>query len=795
MYFIRHILVLFYIICIKARMVWEDIEQLKGITIGKYNGNEMMLAQGSSLYLMTLYIIAKKGLIYNLSMFSYEIDRKFELKIKYNASGANDYEYSKTSYKSGIFIYNKLQPSMPNMRINFYKCLIGMIPIIDEAPTIYTKEKDSFFTFLNNIQARKDRLKLLASLFLLSQGINISLEIKTNKYKEDVLVLKTSENSTKNYFVTELRLGNIIYENKMNESETASSDNNYYHSHTRNIVDFYKKIKDAILLPLPSQYTDVTIDMAKTLIQTYIFEYIPSKEDMKEYLVETFNILKEHVEVIEKEDSNNAKRFAISIFNNIFCPINEELLDIETENIEKLKKIFDCVSNCLFIPFHRELCVPAVLQNFYQIPSSTSLGSGSVNQANLPKHHTYASIGDPSELERFTIGTQTSILTLLCCCFYNSTDMEYTLKTVEDPPTELKWFFTKYRDLFDTEDLSVHCDWYCIINGLTIKTPPTAEIKDQYYTGGLLSMLSIILCITNGSEDAKKELNELIKNVRKAEVHTRELTININNVVNKILALLSFNKKMEVLPNNSDLKIARSSTVQSDVFGKLCLKIFNNSNVARILTIYLGYSEITAMYDDIQKSESEEEEDSGIKHFIKSKINDILSIQDSFSFSNADTSEIIKEYIQIITNNTIQITLDKNIKPCFVQYLDHVQPYDCMINQIELFSWGKIKYTSDKRMLIESFLLIDYSAHMLKCVFSRGIIINVIGSMINFNESVIDKVIRVIDRDWSINCFNDNITMDEKVYSNLKPSTRVIKVEQKSEVEDQLDNGVVCIIS
>ncbi|KAI5187227.1 hypothetical protein NEIRO03_2484, partial [Nematocida sp. AWRm78] len=768
------------------------------ITVGLYNGKEVTLAQSGSLHLIRLYIIAKKGLIYNLCMFSYEIDRKFKLRLESNVSGINDYKYSRTSDKSDVLIYSQVQPPISDRRMNFYSCLIDMIPIIDETPTIYAMEKDSFFTFLNNIQMRKDRLRLLASLFLLSQGIDISLGIEMNKHREDVLVLKASENATENYFVTELRLGNKNYIDKqVDKSETATSYNNYYHLQTRNIVDLYNEIKNAILLSLPRQYTDVTIDMAKALIETYIFEYISNKEDMKEYLVETFNILKEHVDAIEKESCNNAKRFAISIFKNLFCHRSVDLLEKETKVINEMKKIFNHVSKCLFIPFHRELCVPTVLHNCPKNPSSTSSDSSSMDQANPPVRHKYTSTGDPFGLDKFTIGTQTSILTLLCCCFYNSTDMEYTLKTVKYSPIELKLFFIKYRDLFDTEDLSVHHDWYKLINDLIIKNPSNAEIKDQYYTGGLLSMLSIILCITNGSEDTKKELNKLIKKVREAEAHTLELTANINNTVNKILALLSYNKKMEV-SIDSDLRIAGTTTKPYDVFGKLRLKIFNNSVVARILTIDLDYNEITAMYDDIQTSECEsesEENDSGIRHFIKSNINDISSIKASFSSSNADISEIIEEYIQIMTN-TIQITLDKNIKPCFVQYLDHAQPYDCMLNQSELFSWGKIKYTSDKKMLIESFLLISYNVDRLKCVFSRSIIINIIGSMINFRRCAMDNVICAVDIDWGIKCFNDNITMDRCFYSKLKPSTRVIKkVEPKSESDNDSEEGEGCVIS
>ncbi|KAI5170104.1 hypothetical protein NEIRO03_2762, partial [Nematocida sp. AWRm78] len=259
----------------------------------------------------------------------------------------------------------------------------------------------------------------------------------------------------------------------------------YYYTQTKNIVDFYNEIKSATLSPLCG-YTCALRAMTKRLIQTYTFEYISNKEDMEEYFVETFNILKEHVDALEKKDlpvDKKKLKLAKGIFNDLFHSIHVDWLDETPLNMLYITEINERISEHVFIPFHRELSIPDILRTCYKNNelSLTGMSSSSMNLANPSMHSFPTNLEYLSGLDKLTIGTETSILTLLCCCFYNSIDMEYTLKTIENSPIELKKFFTKYRDLFDTEDLSVHYDWYKLINDLIIKNPSNSSLKGQYY--------------------------------------------------------------------------------------------------------------------------------------------------------------------------------------------------------------------------------------------------------------------------------------------------------------------------
>ncbi|OAG32504.1 hypothetical protein NEIG_02339 [Nematocida sp. ERTm5] len=808
MYF-KYCLVLLYITNIKARMIWKDVEGFKKIIVGLYKDEERIVSPHYSLHPINLYVNNKRGIIYNLSTFGHQIDVKYKMEVTDNESGDNIYKCSQAYSENDIcgFVVNA-EPFFPNIYLNAHKCLIDMFPIVDGRATIYSEDKYSFLAFLNKIPEKKNRFKLLASLFLLSVGVDIPLKIKKNRANEYRLVIKPSKYSTENYFITELKLGKRIYIAKMGENEPCLLGDKYYYTQTKDIINFYKEIKDTQLngmfdshnlwiagkgLPdsvdldilsihlynhLDSNIKYV-ISMARLLIQTYIFEYISNKEDMKEYLVETFNILKEHVEAIETQENLDYKeKLAICVFNNIFCPVDQELLDKETKNIEKLSEVHSIINQYLFIPFHRELSMPDVLRTCYKSNELflTGIASSSMNISNPPKYLPPTNLEYFSGLDKFTIGTETSILILLCCCLYDSHGMEYTLKTIENSSTELKLFFIKYRDLFDTEDLSVHCDWYKLINDLIIKDPSNSSLKDQYYNGGLLSMLSIILDITNGSEDIKDELNELIKKVRETKNLSSELTANINNLVNKILALLSYNKKLEVT-TDPDLRIDTLENQESDIFGKLHLKISTTSSIERELTIDFNFDKATAEYVDMNISKYDS--------MLKTNLNYMSYLASRCEPNFITYKNEISDYI-LYNVNKLKNTLYEGKKPRFIKRFNNILHEIKKFDPSELFSYGRIIYTSDKRQIVERISSIDYNGKINEYFIGRSIIINVIGSMINFNESAIDKVIYAINADWGINCFNDNIIMDEKVYSKLKSRGECVKLDFK--FGDDLDD-------
>ncbi|EIJ88869.1 hypothetical protein NEQG_00688, partial [Nematocida parisii ERTm3] len=188
MYF-RYCIVLLYITNIKARMVWEEVKEFKGIAVGSYKGVDRMVSPQSSLHPTNLYINSKRGEIYNIRTFGHQIGTQYKMEVTASESGDNVYKCSKTTGKNDIRDLDNKQLFFPKIYLNFYRCLIDMFPTVDGRATIYSEEKYSFLAFLNNIPEKKDRLRLLASLFLLSNGINISLEIKTNKDKSVVLVL------------------------------------------------------------------------------------------------------------------------------------------------------------------------------------------------------------------------------------------------------------------------------------------------------------------------------------------------------------------------------------------------------------------------------------------------------------------------------------------------------------------------------------------------------------------------------------------------------------------------------
>ncbi|KAI5166728.1 hypothetical protein NEIRO03_2296 [Nematocida sp. AWRm78] len=765
--YLKYGLLLLYIINIKARILWNDVEKLQGSSVGLYEGKKIMVSPDGSLDITNAYINNKLGLMYNLRMFNHRLDMEYTIKLTTDKLDNTVYTTHDNLSNNKIHYLDIKDKLVSDISKKYNNCLCNMFLIQDGRVLIETEEKSSFFTFLNGIPVNKDRLRLLASLFLLSEGIDLCIGTNLYGMEKNSIILTKHNNRDEKYFNIDLKMKTDVY-NMTEPAIYLPYHGQYYNTVYKSIIKFYIKIKNIII----DNNRNNTINNAKVLIQSYIFEYISSKEHMKKYHIEVFRILTDHIKAVEENYSKNTKEFVMNVFNNLFCRISMDEQSIQKENMkmEIIRKVQSIISNCILIPFHENTNMPNITHysNNNTLKTSSDLDSKIPNTPiNLNKNksdnnslHTDVKNLDVPEM-KFIPGTELTILSLLSCCFYNPAEIEYTLETINNSPKKLKQFFTKYRDLFDTNDLSVCYDWYNTFNYLTNNDTSKISLNDYYYNGGLLSMLSIILDITNRSQSDKNEIIKIIKevknirNIRNIRNKEYKKSIAILNAMERVVVIINnmfnsllFNKKVKLV--KSSLRIDNAKNREPDLFGKLNLVIYNDSSIERKLTIDFNFVEVTVIYDSINKV------------IMNNNRTTLLGI--SYLYRDNKTIANYARYAD-------KLVLKTSGKYAIPYITDYFKPlvFNNSINPYQLFSCGRIQCILDKKALLKCILIhaINFRCNTLQSKYLLRIAANIIASITKFEIGIIYEFIYIIVYSGHGKRFSNNIKLDKHVYSKI----------------------------
>ncbi|KAI5146487.1 hypothetical protein NEPAR04_2623, partial [Nematocida parisii] len=183
----------------------------------------------------------------------------------------------------------------------FTQQLINMFPSEDRYLSIESESPDSFTRFLRRHEDKSDSLNLLASLFLLSEGINISIEIVEDKVnKNKILILKKKKverpeeedrNSSSEYDELEKRKTSRregfhinLHMNIKKKNKEGKNVERTPQKKTEEIVSFFKSlatINSSYCLKVPEEFSMPTtyeeflkgnfLCNPKFLIQSYFF--------------------------------------------------------------------------------------------------------------------------------------------------------------------------------------------------------------------------------------------------------------------------------------------------------------------------------------------------------------------------------------------------------------------------------------------------------------------------------------------------------------------------------------------
>ncbi|KAI5167681.1 hypothetical protein NEIRO03_2215 [Nematocida sp. AWRm78] len=501
-----------------------------------------------------------------------------------------------------------------------------MFPCRDGTLSIVASEETSMYSFLIKDDVKSECMTIMAALFLLSEQVNIPIDVKKEK-GEKKLILRSMD-------------GNILYINQTNPSNSL-----------KELIDFLRKyIEDANANPSvkmeasnkePTNYEQFMaggfLNTPQFLIQTYISEFIDSENRYIEFVKNVYTLLCEQIENTNSTPEKIEK--AKEVFKRCFTQKKEDLnqkpecssVKKHTDIIYELKTVID--KNRVF-PFNSSLQLPAYLQ---------------------VKPRDWETKEIINNGKKYSNCVETGILGIVCCLMYDPIKKKYSAEGI----SQLKEFFKTYNVPVEVTNYKMHEDWSGVVACINSEniTYVSKTAKGNELESGLLNILYVLSYITGNKEEVTKEIG-LLKDMCIDENLNKKF--DIKGHLTNILKVLSSNKNVEIECNKFTVNKREDSII--DLFGEFKLVyIYGKAEKG----IKIGISSKHTSLDVFQHSSNKN--DTKIKDKLK-EINDLYSNAEDYieclikQYTNIELAEMENLFngLENITKKGIQDIIGKS---------------------------------------------------------------------------------------------------------------------------------------
>ncbi|KAI5138131.1 hypothetical protein NEAUS06_2422, partial [Nematocida ausubeli] len=529
---------------ILAKLAVEDIKTVSETFVGEKQ--DVVINPRGPLNLLHGYIGSRNGYMYNKRFFSSEIDTDYALSKK-GLSSIGEQEYDFTRKPVNDRVHKDMDTKTPEGKYlsTYHMQLIKMFPSIDGDLSIEAGRSNALTNFLRADHVKKDAKYILAALLLLSEGVDIKISIDHTREKKK-LVIKSKTCKEKVFVDVEMHMEGI-------DPVTKKYKEDIYQSEAAEIVTFYIRCRDNSLLKrggvfaMPATREQFEsgkfLNNAAFLIQTYIYEFIDTAEDYKNFVEAVHELLIDQVAEKENPEQTKKKGKKGRIFDEIFLA-KEEL----SENKKYIKSFFDLIQakngNTKF-PF----------LDSSQLPKYTRVPCCKLDKSGFEKDQSLY----------YSNCVETALLGLFCCLAYNPEIGEYETDHMgEGISKQLKQFFEDYPKPTETTDFEMHKQWSKVVACLKNDKIDYKKEKNE-----LLSGISNILLAISEITGQKKEILKLVESIENI-CRTGELDDNQSEIADKIESIikaLSKNKNVSVECN--DMELGKRSSGKADIFSKI----------------------------------------------------------------------------------------------------------------------------------------------------------------------------------------------------------------------------------
>ncbi|KAI5166433.1 hypothetical protein NEIRO03_0851 [Nematocida sp. AWRm78] len=449
---------------------------------------------------------------------------------------------------------------------DYHQTLIYLFPSSVGDLSIYTNRNNSFIKFLLSEHVFEHRINILASLFLLAEGVDVPLKIEGTG-SEQKLVLKkisTGENifSLSVYVMCNIsQPSGIVKPTKVKQREAINVINFFIDNKTNPAIREGGKYQE------PKTYeefkTGKFLKNARWLIQYYIFEYLDSTGSIIELAKTVYSMLKESIEQKEKDKLNVEVKYLESIIDKCFVKSNGDITKdkkIQALNLMYGKSFLDNI-----FPFSGSI----------NIPSYRSISSYNRKKNEINYKETYSNC------------VEAGLLGLFCCLAYDAETKEYSTEHMGEVSPDLKMFFTIYNKPFETADYNMYNEWNKVIGDLDNKNIMYYKKNRNELASGIINMLCVITEITGRYYKEKEAIKEFYTRLEGHENkgnnsdEYKKLLTDIRSYIRELFVSLSkkcsLEKDSEVVEGReikidmSNMSIQESVIKRPDIFGNIII--------------------------------------------------------------------------------------------------------------------------------------------------------------------------------------------------------------------------------
>ncbi|KAI5138817.1 hypothetical protein NEAUS06_2546, partial [Nematocida ausubeli] len=174
--------------------VWDRILAIDGLR-GVYIKADT-ITEGKTPNIITMPVLKEEasniGLIHSKRFFSPEIKIEHSITVKASDDEYPIYTYTRDHRQDRVHLILPYEGVLLKYKRAYFTTLLELFPSIHGYISIWSDREDSFFSFINRIDVEEYKYKILASLFLLAEGVDVPLEINKSE-NGTVLVLKKAD--------------------------------------------------------------------------------------------------------------------------------------------------------------------------------------------------------------------------------------------------------------------------------------------------------------------------------------------------------------------------------------------------------------------------------------------------------------------------------------------------------------------------------------------------------------------------------------------------------------------------
>ncbi|KAI5164042.1 hypothetical protein NEAUS04_1901, partial [Nematocida ausubeli] len=568
----RIILSLMMVQTILTRINMTDIKTVHEAFIGEKQ--DVVINPRGPLNLLRGYIGNRSGYMYNKRFYSSEIETDYTLTKKgITISDEQEYDFKRIPVNDRV--YKDIATQAPNGEYlsTYHMQLIKMFPSMDGDLSIEAARPNALTNFLRADHVKKDTKYILAALLLLSEGVDIKIDIDHTEKKKK-LVIKSKKSKEKVFVDVEMYTAGI-------DPVTNMYSDSIYQYEAAEVVKFYIRCRDNPLLKKGGEFAMPSckkefesgkfLNSAAFLIQTYIYEFIDTVEDYKDFVNAVHELLVD--QVVEKENPEQTKKKGKKgrIFDELFLA-KEEL----GENIKYIELFYDLVKDTeenAIIPF----CNDSQLPKFTRVPLCKLDKSGfEKNQALY-----------------YSDCVETALLGLFCCLAYNPETKEYeTSHMGAGVSKELRDFFRDYPKPTEATDFEMHKQWSKVVACLDNHEIDYKKEKNELIAG--ISNIFLVIAEITGQKADTQELVEYIESADKAGKLDDTQKFYIKYKIESIIRSLSLNKNVSV--DCKQMRLGKRSNGKADILaGFSIVYYFDNTRSGIVLDIKKGHANLSLL--------------------------------------------------------------------------------------------------------------------------------------------------------------------------------------------------------